>query len=157
MADDARTRPLTDEEAAVLWDAVAPVLRDMDATGQARPDIRADAHSDRGADAVCGWIQEPDGVCGQGITAGLNCAPADHFYYLAEQFQDWACDVQYDPARRPWPVCPDHPGTHPLEPETHDDVAVWYCPQTLRVVADIGALDSPCTSDSPRFVQHNVR
>jgi hypothetical protein len=36
MADDARRRPLTDDEAAILSDAVAPLLRHMDAAGQER-------------------------------------------------------------------------------------------------------------------------
>jgi hypothetical protein len=80
-------RPLTEAEAKILWDAVAPLLRELDTTGQARPDIRADAHEDRGKDAACGWIQEPDGRRGQGITVWLNCARPDQLYYLAEQFQ----------------------------------------------------------------------
>jgi hypothetical protein len=149
-------RPLTDAEAAILWDAVAPLLRDMDATGQTRPDIRADAHEHRGADGLCGWIQEPDGRCGQGITVWLNCARADQLWYLAGQFQDWAGDGQYDPARRPWPECPDHPGTHPLEPEVLEQVAVWYCPRTLQVVADIGALASPRSGGGSRYIQREA-
>ena len=128
----------------------------MDATGQARPDIRADAHQDRGEDAVCGWIQEPDG-CGQGITVWLDSPPAEQLCSLAEDLQDWAGDIQQDPQRRPWPDCPDHPGAHALGPETNDNVAVWYCPQTLQIVADIGALGSPPASGLPRFIQRDVK
>jgi hypothetical protein len=61
------------------------------------------------------------------------------------------------PASHPWPDCPDHPGAHPLGPETREEVAVWYCPQTLQVVADVGALDSPRASGFPRFIQRNVK
>src|SRR5258706_9307666 len=45
-------RPLTDEEKAVLREAVGPLLPDMDATGQTRPGIREEAHHDRGEDAT---------------------------------------------------------------------------------------------------------
>lgn len=54
-------RPLTDGETALLWEVVSPVLRDMEASGQDPPDIRPEAHEDRGADAVCAWIREPGG------------------------------------------------------------------------------------------------
>jgi hypothetical protein len=133
-------RSLTDEETAVLWEAVAPLLRDMEATGQALPDIRAEAHEDRGEDVVCGWIQEPGGRYGQGITVLLFCSPGDQLCFLAEQLQDWAGDVQVDPQRHPWPDCPDHPGAHMLTPETRDEVAVWCCPQSGHAIARIGML-----------------
>lgn len=135
-----RPRPLTDEESAVLWAAVAPLLRDMEATGQARPDIRAEAHEDPGEDAVCAWIQEPGNRYGQGITVLLFCSPGDQLRVLAEQLQDWAGDVQVDPGRRPWPDCPDHPGSHILMPDTRYEIAVWCCPQDEHVIAGIGML-----------------
>ena len=150
-------RPLTDAEAAILWDAVAPLLRDMDATGQARPDIRADAHQDCGEVTVCGWIQEPGSTCGQGITVWLSSPPGEQLCSLAENLQDWAGDIQQDPQRRPWPDCADHPGAHSLMPETHDDIAVWYCPQTLLVLADIGALGSPPAGGPARLIRRDVK
>jgi hypothetical protein len=133
-------RPLTDEEKAVLRRAVAPLLRDMQATGQSLPDIREEAHHDRGEDAVCAWIQEPGGRYGQGIEVSLYCPSADQLYYLAEQLQSWAEDVQVDPGRRPWPDCPDHPGSHMLMPDTRDEDAVWCCPQGGHVITKIGML-----------------
>jgi hypothetical protein len=78
-------RPLTDEETAVLWGAVTPLLRDMEATGQAVPDIRPEAHEDRGDDAVCAWIQESGDRYGQGIAVLLFCSPGDRLCFLAEQ------------------------------------------------------------------------
>jgi hypothetical protein len=124
----------------VLWAAVASLLRDMRATGQALPDIREEAHEDRGEDAVCAWIQEPGGGSGQGVAVLLFCSPGDRLRFLAEQLQDWAGDVQVDPGRRPWPGCPDHPGAHILRPDTHDEVAVWCCPQSGHVIAGIECL-----------------
>ena len=41
-------RPLSARQAAILREAVAPLLRDMAATGQTPPEIRAEAHADRG-------------------------------------------------------------------------------------------------------------
>jgi hypothetical protein len=72
-------RPLTDEESAVLRAAVGPLLRDIEATGQARPDIREEAHDDRGEDAVCAWIRDPGnrGAGGQGVTMLPCCSPGD--------------------------------------------------------------------------------
>jgi hypothetical protein len=136
-------RPLTDQEAGVLRAAVAPLLRDMEASGQALPDFREEAHEDRGEDAVCAWIQEPGSGFGQGITVSLYCSPADQLCVLAEQLQDWAGDIQVDPGRRPWPDCPDHPGSHPLMPDTRDEEAVWCCPHDGHVVAAIGMLTRP--------------
>jgi hypothetical protein len=132
-------RPLTDEEKAVLWEAATPLLRDMDATGRARPDVREEAHEDRGDHAACAWIQEPGGF-GQGIAVWLDCSSGARLCDLAEQLQAWAGDVQVDPARRPWPDCPDHPGSHELTADTRDDAAVWCCPQGGQVIAGIGML-----------------
>jgi hypothetical protein len=133
-------RPLTPEESSVLRAAVAPLLRDMEATGRALPDIREEAHEERGEDAVCAWIQESGGIYGQGISVLRNSAPADRLFFLAEQLQSWAGDVQVDPGRRPWPDCPDHTGSHTLAPDTRDEVAVWYCPETGHVIARMGML-----------------
>jgi hypothetical protein len=127
-------------EKAVPWEAVTPLLRDMDATGQTLPDIREEAHKDHGEDAVCAWIQEAGGRYGQGITVWRTCSPAFQLYSLAEQMQDWAGDVQLDPGRRPWPDCPEHPGSHLLGADIRDEVAAWCCPDSGRVIASIGTL-----------------
>lgn len=133
-------RPLSDREKAVLREAVAPVLRDLEATGQTLPDIREEAHEDRGQDAVCAWIHHPASGGGEGISVELYCGPALRLYYLAEQLQRWKNDELIDAGRRPWPECPDHDGCFALSPDTRDDVAVWCCPQTGRVIAEIGRL-----------------
>ncbi len=112
----------------------------MQAAGQAWPDIREEAHEDRVGDAVCAWIQEPGNVYGQGIVVLLHCGAGDQLSHLAEQLQDWSVDVQVDPGRRPWPECPDHPGTHILRPDTRGEVAVWCCPKSGNVIAWIGLL-----------------
>jgi hypothetical protein len=132
-------RPLSSREKAVLREAVAPVLRDLEATGQTRPDIREEAHEDGGPDVVCAWIRHPaDG--GEGISVELSCGQALRLYFLAGQLQSWKNDELIDAGRRPWPACPDHDDCFALSPDTRDDVAVWCCPKTGRVIAEIGRL-----------------
>jgi len=114
----------------------------MDATGQALPDIRAEAHADRGAGIVCAWIQYPDGS-GRTLSVLPPGQRGHQLCDLAEQLQDWSRDLQADPQQRPWPDCPAHPGAHRLEPEATGESAEWYCPQTSRLVAEVGALGSP--------------
>jgi hypothetical protein len=104
MAGNA-SRPLSARQASILWEVVAPLLRDLEATGQALPDIRAEAHADLGAGIVCAWIQDPGGT-GRGISVLPAGQRGEQLYDLAEQLQDWASDVQADPGRGPWPDCP---------------------------------------------------
>jgi hypothetical protein len=52
-------RPLTGPEREVVRQAAAPLLRDLAAGRLAPPDIRDEAHEDRGDQAVCAWIQGP--------------------------------------------------------------------------------------------------
>lgn len=136
-------RPLSDPEKALLREAVAPVLRDLAATGQTLPDIREEAHEDRGRDGVCAWIVKP-GNRGQGITAWLNCDEPGQLCFLAEQLQSWKNDELVDARQRPWPDCPDHPGQCTLSPDIHDDVAIWRCPTDGHAIA-IGTLGQPTT------------
>ena len=49
-------RPLTENEREVLRQAAGPVLRDMAATGAVMPDIREEAHEDRGDEVVSAWV-----------------------------------------------------------------------------------------------------
>jgi hypothetical protein len=134
--------PLSARQAAILWDAVAPLLRDMEATGQALPDVRAEAHEGPGVGVVCAWIQDPAGT-GRQITVVSPGQRGDQLAGLAEQLQAWATGAQPDPQQPRWPDCPAHPGEHRLDPEATGETAAWYCPQTGRVIAEIGALGSP--------------
>lgn len=133
--------PLSARQAAILWEAVAPLLHDMEATGHVLPDIRAEAHAGPGVGVVCAWIQDPGGT-GRQITVLSHGLRGDQLPDLAEQLQDWATGAQADPQPPRWPDCPAHPG-HRLEPESAGETAVWYCSQNALVVAEIGALDSP--------------
>ena len=143
-------RPLTDQECEVVRQAAAPLLRDLAASGLPRPDIRDEAHEDRGDQAVCAWIQGP-GRTGEGIWILLGGSPADQVTDLAEQFQNWAADQLYDAGRPPeWPLCPAHPaGPHRLSPEVRDGTAVWVCAGNNQVICEIGAFAGPGDRGAP--------
>jgi hypothetical protein len=82
-------RPLVDVESSVLQETAAPLLRDLAATGMSLPDIREEAHEDRGTEAVCAWIQG-SGRTGEGLCIWLDSSPARRVEQLAGQFQSWA-------------------------------------------------------------------
>ncbi len=132
-------RLLTGEQAAVLREAVAPVLRDLKATGETLPDIREESHHDRGEGAVCAWVQGP-GWTGQGIDVWLNGSAAFQFYSLAEQLQSWKVD-QLGPGYW-WPRCPQHADCG-LTADIDGERAVWACPASGQVIAPIGSLRHP--------------
>jgi hypothetical protein len=146
--------PLSARQAAILWDAVAPLLRDMEATGQAPPDIQAEAHEGPGVGVVCAWIRGTGGT-GRQITLLSPGQRGDQPSDLAEQLQDWARATQADPQQPRWPDCPVHPGEHRLEPEATGETAAWHCSQTLRVT-EIGALGSPVRG-IPRIKARKLR
>ena len=134
-------RLLTDAERAVLRETVAPLLRDLTATSMTLPDIREEAHEDRGTAAVCAWIQGSDGIGGEGIWIWLDRPIAERVAALAEQLQQWAADRLYDAGQPPgWPQCPDHPRSHELSPEVRASSAVWICSESGRVISNIGTL-----------------
>jgi hypothetical protein len=131
-------RSLTDREQQQLQAALAPMLRDMRATGAVLPDIVPEAHEDRGEAFVCAWIDDGD-LGGCGISVWITESPADQVSQLAEQLVEWANDVQSGRTAT-WPPCPDHPDGHALWPDCEDGRAVWKCSTSDRVVCAIGAL-----------------
>lgn len=127
-------RSLTDSERVVLRETAAPVLRDLDASGVIVPEIREEAHEDRGAEAVCAWIQGPGGTSRTGISVWLASPPEERVAEMAEQLQEWEVGGLYE-AGRPtnWPACPEHPSSHRLSAEVYDNSAVWSCPDSRHV------------------------
>jgi hypothetical protein len=130
-------RELTEVQKALLRDALAPVLRDLEVAGQVPPLIREESREDLGDDAICAWIEGPDRT-GQGIRVWLNGSAGYQLYSLAEQVQEWTADQWAT-----WPPCPVHlDADHRLEPDIRDDEAVWYCPNDGQTVAAVGSLPS---------------
>ena len=63
---------------------------------------------------------------------------------LAEQLQEWEVEQLCWAGRSATgPECPEHPGSHPLEPAVAGDIAVWRCPRSRRVADTIGGLELP--------------
>jgi hypothetical protein len=130
-------RELTDAQRALLRDALAPVLRDLAAAGHSAPLIHEESRQDLGEDAICAWLEAPDGT-GQGLQVWLNGSAAHQLYSLAEQLQEWMVDQ-----RVTWPPCPVHlDAGHPLEADVRNEEAVWCCPRDGQPVAAIGSLPS---------------
>ena len=63
---------------------------------------------------------------------------------LADRVQDWAVeDLWTRGLPTNWPPCPAHPGTHPLDAAEDRERAVWRCPATGAVIAEVGSLPIP--------------
>jgi hypothetical protein len=62
----------------------------------------------------------------------------------AERMQEVAVEALWFEAQSvAWPDCPDHSNTHPLEAAVVSSRAVWRCPLTRQVIAEIGSLSTP--------------
>lgn len=138
--DDGQRRPLTASEREVLRDGLAPVLRDLEATGAILPSFRKDRYEPVGGDFDGVYLWGADGT-GMGLVVPSAGTAAGRVASLADGVQEW--EIEELAAARPatWPECPDHPDSHPLEPVVNrGNVAVWRCPRTGRVIGEIGTL-----------------
>lgn len=75
----------------------------------------------------------------------LQVVPEESAYaqvaMVADQFQDWAVEELCSMGRSTsWPECPIHPRSHPLAAVVDGTRAVWRCPKSEQVIAEIGAL-----------------
>jgi hypothetical protein len=88
------------------------------------------------------WLREADGA-GTVVTVGPGGSAVDAIVSLADEVQEWAVEALFAVGLPPvWPECPDHPDSHPLDPRRRGGVAVWQCPRSGVVVAQIGSLES---------------
>ena len=128
-------RPLTGGEREMIQAAIAPVLRDLQASGAIVPEVHYEGHPERGR--VGAWFFS-------GGDPLLDYPAAERVVRLAGQVQEWEIEQLAKAGRSAtWPECPEHPDSHPLEPDVNDeDVPVWYCPRSKDVICDIGALAS---------------
>jgi hypothetical protein len=134
-------RPLPSGDRSVLDAALAPVLRDLRATGAIVPEVRYETWEDRGPDYVCAFIAPPgQAVGGQGVRVAVAQPVGERVARLAEQVQEWGVEA-LAAAGRPatWPECPEHPASHPLEAAVSPDgTAIWRCPRSGRAIDAIG-------------------
>ena len=141
-------RPLTDSEREVIEKATAPVLRDLEVSGAIVPVIlyqSTDGDSGDGLrEGVCTNIALGAGHGGNVWIPTEECSSAEQVWWAANSLQEWEIHELWEFGRSTtWPECPEHPNTHPLEPDIDGkDAAVWQCPRTQRAICAIGALGS---------------
>ncbi|HTJ68518.1 MAG TPA: hypothetical protein VL551_13370 [Actinospica sp.] len=130
----------------VLAAALAPLLRDLEAGHVTEPRLATDSRF-YDADEPAVLLYAPDGS-GFGVRVLPDAPYAEQLAHLADQVQEWAVEALWSEGKSAvWPQCPDHPDSHPLQPNVIDEytqqaAAVWQCPKTRDVVAKIGELRS---------------
>lgn len=118
--------------------ALALVVRDLATCFAPSPRIEeSDWQTWPGAESA--MLRDVDGS-GTGVWVDTTLPPAEQSAMVADQVQDWAVDSVRRGDRSNWPPCPAHPANHPLEAVAVDGVAVWRCPRSAQVVAEIGHL-----------------
>lgn len=121
----------------VLQVALGPVLADLRSTGAPVPRVQPSGWTeDEALPAAMLW--SPDGS-GVGIFVRAHDPEVSRVAHAAEQVQEWVVEERPG-GDSTWPVCPLHPGTHPLSPVVVDGVARWVCARDRAVVARLGDL-----------------
>lgn len=125
-----------------LAEALSPVLRDLANSGSVLPDVRDQQWTDFEGQ-VTAMLFSPGGS-GQGVSAMADEPLPERIASVADQVQEWAVEELCSVGRPTnWPQCPQHPGSHPLSAVVRDGRAVWCCPKTGYVAAEIGQLGPP--------------
>lgn len=134
-------RLLTDSERTRLRESMAPVLRDIVASGAIRPVIQEETYDGVDDEWVSVMVWGSDGT-GMGVLIPTEPTTADRVASLAGQLQEWEIEELAAAGRSAtWPECPAHPNSHPLEPAAADgNRAVWRCPRSGQVISQVGAL-----------------
>ena len=133
-------RPLTDRERTRLRETMAPVLRDVQASGAVSPVIWEETQDGVHDEWVSVMLWSADGT-GMGVFIPTEPTAADQVARLAEQVQEWEIEELAAAGLATWPECPDHPDSHPLEPAAAEqNQAVWRCPRSGHVISQVGAL-----------------
>jgi hypothetical protein len=134
-----QTWRLTAEESVMLRETLAPLLRDLRASGAVMPDID-ESGWDTDPDVVSALIIRP-GMSQWGIRLRRTLSAADRLADLADQVQEWQVEELWAIGRgATWPECPEHPNSHPLSAGIHGDDAVWTCLKNRHVICHIGEL-----------------
>jgi hypothetical protein len=118
--------------------ALAPVLRDVRATAGVDLEVRDETWP--GAPARSAMVWEPSGS-GTGVYISDGDELTEQIAEASDQVQEIVIEALWD-AHLPvsWPACSEHPSTHPLAVATVEERVVWSCPNTKKVVAEIGKL-----------------
>jgi hypothetical protein len=119
--------------------ALVPVLRDLESTCRVALTVRDERWAEPPLITAMAW--DPSGS-GSGIHLSEGASPVEQIADLADQLRDVAIEsLWFAGLPVTWPECPQHPNSHPLDPRVVSFRAVWRCPMTLEVIAEIGMLD----------------
>ena len=113
------------------------MLRDLRATCDVALDVR-DGWTDAPGPAAMVW--DPSGS-GSGVFVVDGADPLAQLVAVTDRMRDIAIEALWS-ARHSvtWPECPEHPRSHPLEVNADGHRAVWRCPRSGTVVAEVGTL-----------------
>ncbi|MFY9928889.1 MAG: hypothetical protein WAK82_12860 [Streptosporangiaceae bacterium] len=132
-----------------LAEALAPVLRDLANTGAPSPVIEEEQWSDVEGQLTA-MLRRPDHT-GQGVFVMAGEPRLGQVAAVADQVQEWVVETQWLEGQPvAWPVCPEHPDSHPLAARRTEDRAVWACPQSGNLICDIGRLTGGATGAARR-------
>jgi len=120
--------------ADLLDGALAPVLRDVRATGAPEP----------GVDGY-GWVDDPTVASAMlrgdtGLIVVVDVPEANRIAAAADQVQEWVIEELWGSSTTNWPACPHHRASHPLRPVVLDGVATWICPNDGDPIGPVGSL-----------------
>jgi hypothetical protein len=125
-----------------LVEALDAVLADL-ATGGVHLDARdSDDPNWENFGELRAMVWAPDGS-GVGISVGEGWPLPERTAAVADQIQEIAIEARWaSQMSATWPECPAHPNSHPLQARVVDGRAVWCCPETGAVIAEVGTLSA---------------
>jgi hypothetical protein len=123
----------------VLIRALEPVLADLRGSGAPVPELGDEDWGGNPEEFATAMMHSLDGTA-IGVQVSLEAAEPDRIVEVAEQVQEWAIERLWGTTATNWPVCPNHPNTHPMTASVKDGVARWVCPRDGSPFPAIGAL-----------------
>jgi hypothetical protein len=117
--------------------AIEPALRDVHSTAALVIRVEDREWADRD-DQPGAFLRYADGS-GMGVSVWLPDSDLEQAVSVADQVQEFVVEG-IGGTRSNWPVCPEHPMTHPLAARAVDGEAQWVCPMSGTPVAAVGSL-----------------
>jgi hypothetical protein len=98
------------------------------------------ADGSKDPDFVSATLRAADGST-FGVSVRRQWSRSEQVSWVADRAHDGTVEELSRRGRSTsWPLCPEHPETHPMSPRVVDQVAVWVCPRSNTAVTPIGSL-----------------